>query len=43
MTDGEVDDMDSLVRLLLYTNEVDLAGIIQTSASLRWKGSADAP
>lgn len=42
MTDGEVDDMDSLVRLLLYTNEVDLAGIIQTSASLRWKGSEDA-
>lgn len=43
MTDGEVDDMDSLVRLLLYTNEVDLAGIIQTSATLRWRGSEDAP
>lgn len=27
-TDGEVDDMDSFMRLMLYSNEMDIAGLI---------------
>ena len=30
MTDGEVDDRCSMVRFLLYTNDVELLAIIQT-------------
>ncbi len=32
--DGEVDDMNSLIHTLLYANEFDLEGIVQTSSSL---------
>lgn len=38
-TDGEVDDRDSLIRFLLYANEVDFAGIVQSSSSIHWQGS----
>lgn len=30
--DGEVDDQNSLRHFLLYSNEVELQGIIQTSS-----------
>lgn len=42
-TDGEVDDLNSLIHLMLYTNEIDLVGIVQTSAQHHWQGSPDAP
>jgi hypothetical protein len=32
MTDGEVDDRSSMVRFLLYTNDVDLQAIIETNS-----------
>ena len=32
-TDGEVDDMDSFMRLMLYSNDIDIAGIILGSSS----------
>ena len=38
MTDGEVDDMDSFMRFLLYTNDVDVRGIIYTSSEWHYKG-----
>jgi hypothetical protein len=38
MTDGEVDDRCSMVRFLLYTNDVDLVAIIQTNSVYQGKG-----
>ncbi len=38
MTDGEVDDMDSFLRFLLYTNDLDVRGIIYTSSMWHYKG-----
>lgn len=38
MTDGEVDDMDSFLRFLLYTNDVDVRGIIYSSSMWHYKG-----
>lgn len=38
MTDGEVDDRCSMVRFLLYTNEMDVAAIIQTNSCFQPKG-----
>lgn len=38
-TDGEVDDMDSFMRLMLYSNEMDIAGLIPFKLHLslcRW-------
>ena len=32
MTDGEVDDRSSMVRFLLYTNDIDLLAIIETNS-----------
>src|SRR5512139_3223582 len=37
-TDGEVDDMDTFIRLLLYTNEFDIEGIIYTSSQWHYAG-----
>lgn len=37
-TDGEVDDMDSFVRMLLYTNELKLEGLVYSSSQWHWKG-----
>lgn len=42
LTDGEVDDRSSMVRFLLYTNDIDLAAIIQTNSvyqKLGWSSS----
>ncbi len=36
--DAEVDDQNSLRHFLLYANEVELLGIVQTSSKFHWKG-----
>ncbi|HJC30695.1 MAG TPA: DUF1593 domain-containing protein [Candidatus Anaerobutyricum faecale] len=37
--DGEVDDMDSLIHMLLYANEIDIQGIIHSSSNAgHWEG-----
>lgn len=38
--DGEVDDMNSLIHTLLYANEFDLEGIVQSSSKLHYSGDA---
>lgn len=40
-TDGEVDDMDSVIRFMLYANEVDLEGIVLTSSVYHYAGNED--
>ena len=37
-TDGEVDDQDSLIRALLYSNSMDIAGIVLTSSMYHYAG-----
>lgn len=37
-TDGEVDDQDSFIRLLLYSNEFDLLGLVYSSSQWHYKG-----
>ncbi|MCY1721946.1 DUF1593 domain-containing protein [Prolixibacteraceae bacterium Z1-6] len=37
-TDGEVDDMDSFIRFLLYTNELDVEGLVYSSSMWHYKG-----
>lgn len=37
-TDGEVDDMDSFMRLMLYANEMDIAGLILSSSTYHYAG-----
>ncbi|MEC9490130.1 MAG: nucleoside hydrolase-like domain-containing protein [Halanaerobiales bacterium] len=37
-TDGEVDDMNSMIRFMLYANEVDLEGIVLTSSTYHFSG-----
>lgn len=37
-TDGEVDDYDSFIRLLLYANDLDIEAIVYTSSSHHWAG-----
>lgn len=37
-TDGEVDDMNSFMRALLYSNEMDLAGIVLTASEFHYAG-----
>lgn len=38
MTDGEVNDQDSFIRLLLYANEFDIAGLVCSSSQWYYKG-----
>ncbi|MGW2093576.1 nucleoside hydrolase-like domain-containing protein [Promicromonospora sukumoe] len=40
--DGEIDDMDSLVRFLYYANEVDLEGIVYSSSRYHYRGDPEA-
>jgi hypothetical protein len=42
MQDGEVDDMDSFIRYLYYSNEFDTAGIIYTSSTYHYSGDGSA-
>jgi hypothetical protein len=37
-TDGEVDDQDSFLRLLLYSNEFELEGLVYSSSQWHYKG-----
>ncbi|MHC4633108.1 MAG: DUF1593 domain-containing protein, partial [Planctomycetota bacterium] len=37
-TDGEIDDRCSMVRFLLYANELDIEGIIISSSKFHWDG-----
>lgn len=37
-TDGEVDDMDSFTRFLLYTNDVDVVGLVYSSSQWHYAG-----
>jgi hypothetical protein len=41
--DGEVDDRNSLIHTLLYANEIDLEGIVQTSSILHYSGNDTIP
>ncbi|RDW79321.1 DUF1593 domain-containing protein [Aspergillus mulundensis] len=40
-TDLEQDDLASLIRYLLYTNELDTQGIIYTSSRFHWAGDGN--
>lgn len=40
-TDGEVDDMNSVIRYLLYSNEMDLEGIVLTSSMYHYAGDEE--
>ena len=37
-TDGEVDDVDSFIRFLLYTNEFDIEGLVYSSSQWHYAG-----
>jgi hypothetical protein len=37
-TDGEVDDQDSFIRMLLYANEFNVVGLIYSSSQWHYKG-----
>jgi hypothetical protein len=37
-TDGEVDDMDTFIRLLLYANEMNIEGIVYSSSQWHYSG-----
>ena len=37
-TDGEVDDQDSFLRLLLYANEFNIEGLVYSSSQWHYKG-----
>ena len=36
--DAEVDDQNSLRHILLYANDIEIQGIIQTSSVFHWIG-----
>lgn len=40
-TDGEVDDRNSVIRALLYSNNMDIAGIVLTSSTYHYAGDPD--
>jgi len=37
-TDGEIDDVDTFIRYLMYTNEFDTEGLVYSSSMWHWKG-----
>ncbi len=37
-TDPELDDLNSMIRLLLYSNEVEIEGLIYASSRFHWRG-----
>jgi len=37
-SDGEVDDMDSFIRLLLYSNELNIIGLVYSSSEFHYAG-----
>jgi hypothetical protein len=36
--DPELDDLNSMIRFLLYSNEVDVAGLVYASSRFHWSG-----
>ena len=40
-TDPELDDLNSLIRYLLYTNELETEGLIYASSQFHWKGDGE--
>ena len=40
-TDGEVDDMNSMIRYFYYANEMELAGIVITSSTYHYAGDEE--
>ena len=38
-TDGEVDDMNSVIRALYYSNDMDIEGIVLTSSMYHYAGN----
>ena len=41
-TDGEIDDVDTFIRMLLYTNEFDLEGLVYSSSMWHYRGDGKA-
>lgn len=39
--DPELDDLNSLIRFLLYANEVDIVGLVYASSQFHWKGDGN--
>ncbi|MFT3797435.1 MAG: DUF1593 domain-containing protein [Microbacterium sp.] len=37
-TDPELDDLNSLIRFLLYSNEVEIEGLVYASSRFHWRG-----
>ena len=37
-TDPELDDLNSLLRLLLYSNEIDIVGLVYSSSQFHYAG-----
>ncbi|MBS4461127.1 DUF1593 domain-containing protein [Aerococcaceae bacterium zg-B36] len=42
-TDGEIDDINSFIRLLMYANDMEVAGIILTSSMFHYSGNSTKP
>ncbi|MCC6725025.1 MAG: DUF1593 domain-containing protein [Saprospiraceae bacterium] len=40
-TDGEIDDVDSYIRMLLYSNEFQIEGLIYSSSMWHYKGDGN--
>jgi len=40
-TDGEFDDVNSFIHYILYANNMDFAGIVQTSSYYHWRGNSE--
>lgn len=40
-TDGEIDDVDSFIRMLLYANEFQIEGLIYSSSMWHYKGDGN--
>lgn len=40
-TDGEVDDMNSFIRALYYSNDMDICGIVLTASMYHYAGNAE--
>ncbi|MFE5407600.1 nucleoside hydrolase-like domain-containing protein [Microbacterium sp. NPDC056569] len=36
--DPELDDLNSMIRLLLYSNEIEIAGLVYASSRYHWRG-----
>ena len=39
--DPELDDLNSMIRLLLYSNEIEIEGLIYASSRFHWRGDGE--